>query len=121
MARRSRHEPLHPSLPESYVEIQRRRRARPGEFTRQVKDDVRSRAQNCCEHCGVDAYDAHLVFHHMLGLALAQEHHPDISVELLGSAENALLLCPSCHTQADEKMEHNHPQLALQLRLSQRR
>ncbi len=88
------------------------------EFSKQTKIETLKRSGFCCEECGKKKYECnppYLEIHHVVGIAIAIQYHPELSHAMISSVANAESLCVSCHKKRDVLDRRNHKELAKQL------
>lgn len=82
---------------------------RRGEFSSELKEAARRRAEYRCERCGREGMTE---VHHLLGLSIAAKKYPGIAPAILSSLENAMCLCKKCHKIMDRDARKNHKKYA---------
>lgn len=97
-----------------------RRSKRPAnfEFSKQTKIEALKRANFTCEECGKKKYECtpqFLEIHHIVGIAIAIQYHPELSHAMISSLKNCSCLCVSCHKKRDILDRRKHRELAKQL------
>lgn len=88
-----------------------------GHSWQQIAEDVRKRAEYCCEHCGM-SQDEHLKRWKMrLNVNHKEPFHQQRRKTLANVMSNLEALCKSCHTKADWQWRKTHPvQYSMDLR-----
>lgn len=92
------------------------RRPTTAEFTKETKLAALRRDNWSCQECGKrKELVGHLEIHHLLGIAIALQCHPEVSHAMLSSLENSICLCPSCHKIRDKIDRKKHKEYAQEL------
>lgn len=88
------------------------------EFSDATKLEALRRADFTCEDCGTkkqDTKEGCLQIHHIVGIALALRHHPELSHAMISSIHNTAVLCQTCHKKRDVEDRKNHVENAKKL------